>query len=79
MIYGTCVACKKGKAWVKKRTYNIPKYILKQNPQLASANGMTSDGVLCRKCFADIRQVTLGIPSNILKRLVLSVKRAIIK
>lgn len=60
-LYGKCVACRKDKFFVRTRKYKIPKKILKANPHLGSVNGMTSEGVLCTKCFKGIKKATLGI------------------
>lgn len=60
-LYARCVACRKEKFFVRTRKYVVPKEVLAKNPSLGSVNGMTSDGVLCTKCFKGIKKATLGV------------------
>lgn len=60
-LYEKCIACRKEKFFVRTRKYVVPKAILAKQPHLSTVNGMSSDGVLCGKCFKGIRKATLGI------------------
>lgn len=60
-LYARCAACRKEKFFVRTRKYVVPRHILAKNPHLGTVNGMTSDGVLCGKCFRGIRKATLGV------------------
>lgn len=50
MIYGKCMACRKNKWFIRKRSYIVPK--VSQRP-------ITSDGELCSECFKAIKKMTL--------------------